>query len=605
MSYGYAGQILKVDLKTGRVTTAATSVYAGKYLGGRGVAARVAWEEIPPRTDAFNPENRLIFMTGPLTGTLAPTSGGRVEVTGVGAQVYPEPRYTRSSMGGHWGAELKYAGYDGIILHGKASSPVYLWVRDGEAEVLDAAGLWGLDTYETQLELRKRHGKRTETVCIGPAGENLSRIAVIQSGLESAAGQGGFGAVMGSKNLKAVAVRGSGGVKVAKPEEFQAACSRAAALAGTPQGSRGRRDAVAKACTMSCTVETCGMRVHKQPGGRVAAVHCCSGYYLNLVPYEEGARAAELANRLGLNHWEIVHGFGGSVGGWLQKCKDAGILKEQDLGVPLRAPLDFDDGEFWCRLLPMMAYRQGIGDIFADGVPRAADRLAKGKAYLPHVAYGFETHWDGHIYGAPCYPYWLVSALTWATDSRDPMVHGYAQAVSRWWDRFRGPLTIEQIKKVAAKTYGFAETVDPESGYRFKAEPTIWHQNRDCVKDSLCVCDQVFPVMYSRETADGAGDTGLEAQLLSAVTGRETSEAELDRIGERIFNLERAIMAREGRTRKDDEEAASYFKQPDPQGIAMDEYYSLRGWDLEKGWPTRAKLNQLSLSDVADELAVY
>jgi len=600
-------------LSSRRFAVAETSIYADMYLGGRGIAARIAWEELPPRTDAYASENRLIFMTGPLTGTLAPTSGARIEITGVGPQVYPEPRYTRSSMGGHWGAMLKYGGYDGIVIYGKASSPVYLWVNDSKAEIAGAEDLWGLDTYETQLELRRRHGRTVETVCIGPAGENLTRIAVIQSGLESAAGQGGFGAVMGSKRLKAITVQGSGAVKVAKPTEFLAACRRAAWLAGTPQGiPEGQREAT-KACTMSCTITACGMNVRRYAGERIAAVHCCSGHYLSLVPVEEGARAADLANRLGLNHWEIIHGFGGSVGGWLQKCKDAGLLSAEELGIPLRAPLDFDDGELWCRLLRMMAYREGAGDLLADGVPRAADRLGKGKAYLPHVAYGFETHWDGHIYGPPCYPYWLVSALTWATDSRDPMVHGYAQAVSRWWDRFKGPLTIEQIKRVAAKTYGSAEAVKPGSGYGFKAEPTIWHQNRDCVKDSLCICDQVFPVMYSRQTPDGAGDTGLEARLLAAATGKATTETELDRVGERIFNLERAIMVREGRTRADDWEATAYFRKPDAQGISMDasrfralmdEYYGLRGWDLERGWPTRAKLAELGLSDVADALAL-
>ncbi|MEM2936672.1 MAG: aldehyde ferredoxin oxidoreductase N-terminal domain-containing protein, partial [Candidatus Bathyarchaeia archaeon] len=196
---GWVGKILRINLSSGKVETGSSRKYAEKYIGGRGMAARIAWEEIPPNIDAYDPENRLIIITGPLTGTLAPTSGGRMTVCGVAPQAYPKPKYTRSSIGGDWGAELKYAGYDGLVVHGKADAPVHVWINDGKVEIRDAARLWGLDTYATQRMIASELGRDVKTLCIGPAGESLVRISIIQSGLENAAGQGGFGAVKGSK----------------------------------------------------------------------------------------------------------------------------------------------------------------------------------------------------------------------------------------------------------------------------------------------------------------------------------------------------------------------------------------------------------------------
>ncbi|MEM2425183.1 MAG: aldehyde ferredoxin oxidoreductase N-terminal domain-containing protein [Candidatus Bathyarchaeia archaeon] len=162
--------------------------YAEKFIGGRGIAAAIAWKEIPFGIDPFSPENKLI-MSGPLTGTIAPTSG-RIVFTGIAPQAYPKPHYTRSNMGGYFGAELKYAGYDGIIIEGKAEKPVHVWIKDEVVEIRNAVNLWGLDTFETQKRLIKEHGEGSQIICIGPAGENLVRIATVHHGLESAAGQG-------------------------------------------------------------------------------------------------------------------------------------------------------------------------------------------------------------------------------------------------------------------------------------------------------------------------------------------------------------------------------------------------------------------------------
>jgi len=597
MPYGWVGKILRVDLTNETIETENTMPIAEKFIGGRGIAAWIGWQEIPPHVDAFHPENRLIFMTGPLTGTLSPASG-RLEVCGKSPQTYPNVHYTRSSMGGHWGPELKYAGFDGIVIHGRSSSHVYIWIEDGEAEIRDGEDLWRLDTFETQKRLIERYGKGTQVCCIGPAGENLSRIATIQSGIENASGQGGFGAVMGSKNLKAIAVKGSGEVRIAFPEKLVELWDYVKMLR-PPQPDAPSNH---KACSMACATR-CSMRVYRRSTGEVLAAHCCSPG-VSLKPQDEGFKVELLCDKYGLNRWEISWmGFRG--GSWFRRAKAAKEFSEEDFGMPI----NLDDPKFWFELLRKITYREGIGDALAEGMPRAAEILEKAKELVPHVAHGYAAHWDGHLYGRPKYPHWLVSALMWATDTRDPIVHCYAQEISRWYGYGSGRLSIQEIERVSEKVYGSRLAVALDSGYQYKAQPTIWHQHRDVIKDSLPVCDQMgFPLIYSEK---GYGDTSVEAKLFSAVTGIQKSEEDLNKFGEMIINLERAIMIREGRTRRDDESIKPYFQKPDSDGIPfdtvkfaklLDEFYELRGWDKTTGRPTREKLEEVGLKDVADEL---
>ena len=218
-SGGWVGKILRVDLTSGKISESSTFDYVPKFLGGRGLGAKICWDEVPPEVGAFDPENRLIFATGPLQGTLAPSSG-RLTVVGKSPQTGPTESFVRSGVGGHFAPELKWAGYDALIIQGKASKPVYLLITDHKAEILDAAGLWGLDTYQTQQTIWKLHGPKTRAMVIGKAGEIESRIASILTDTGNASSQGGFGGVMGSKNLKAIAIRGTGSVTVARPKEL-------------------------------------------------------------------------------------------------------------------------------------------------------------------------------------------------------------------------------------------------------------------------------------------------------------------------------------------------------------------------------------------------
>ena len=214
--YGYTGKIARIDLTTGGVTYVSTWDYVPKYIGGRGICNKIFWDEVGPGVRALDPENKLIIMTGPTTGTGIP-AGGRTVITGIAPQCFPE-QYSWSSIGGWFGAELKFAGYDGLILEGKAAQPSYILIEDEKIRILSAGDIWGMYVYDTQLRLEEIHGKDVKSIAIGPAGENLVRGAIIATANENAAGKGGYGAVFGSKNLKAITVRGTGCVTPADVE---------------------------------------------------------------------------------------------------------------------------------------------------------------------------------------------------------------------------------------------------------------------------------------------------------------------------------------------------------------------------------------------------
>jgi aldehyde:ferredoxin oxidoreductase len=231
--YGWAGKILRVDLTNGKFEIIPTSDYVPTYLGGRGIGARIYWEEVPPEAGAFDPENRLIFVTGPLQGTMAPTSG-RFMVMGKAAQTAPVEAYCRSGVGGHWAPELKWSGFDAVVVFGRSPKPVYIFIHDGKTEIRDASHLWGKDPFTAQEMLWGVHGKQTRVMTIGKAGEMKSRLGIIITDSGDASGQGGYGGVMGSKNLKALAVRGTGSVKVAKPKELMELTRYAGSLFSRP-----------------------------------------------------------------------------------------------------------------------------------------------------------------------------------------------------------------------------------------------------------------------------------------------------------------------------------------------------------------------------------
>jgi aldehyde:ferredoxin oxidoreductase len=646
-AYGWSGKILRVDLSSGTTSTVETMAYARDFIGGVGIASRIAWQELEPGVGPYDPENPLYLMTGPLTGTLA-SGAGRVEILGVAPQQHPSV-FSRSGIGGHWGAELKYAGYDGIVVQGKAQKPVYLWVNEEQVQICDAAGLWGVGTYGTTRALRARHGQRTRVLSCGPAGESLSRIAVIQTETGNAAGQGGFGAVMGAKNLKAIAVQGARGVRIARPREFLDLCTRASREGLTPDNRFGQR---AEARRWTAQTGHLGRTVRLRKCGfcLTRCVHSfvenaravdgtsapgvaeqCWGYTGTSKADSPAAKA--IAGDLGLNGWEISYG----MIPWLQMCKQRGLIRDIDgLDIPVPGkPIEYLQdvapypAEFLHSLVRKIAYREGeLGDALAEGTCYAAERLfgGAGLSLLDRIyprRCGQTDHWTGHwVCTGIRFPWWLPPLLQWCVDTRDPAsdsshqwaVHVRSHVLAA--DSGEGALSMEQVRAVCKRVYGAPNACDSTISYdppEPKVLPALWHSHRGMVVNSLVLCDYEHTRVFSALSEDGAADTALMSKLLSACTGYDVSEAALDRAGERIWNQLRAIDVRTfGRDRAIDESTLDGYAYPALEdGVLLDrerflgmldKYYELSGWNPANGWPTRARLQELGLGDVADEL---
>ncbi|MDD3024779.1 MAG: aldehyde ferredoxin oxidoreductase N-terminal domain-containing protein, partial [Syntrophomonadaceae bacterium] len=519
--FGWMGKILRVDLTNRIISYINTEQYVPKYIGGQGIMHRIAWEEIPKGIGAFDPRNKLMIMTGPLTGTLAPTSG-RAECCSIAAQGFPE-QYTHSGIGGWFPAKLKYAGFDGIIIEGMAASPCYLWVNNGEVEIKNADRLWGLGTYDTQNELKKIHGNSVSSVCIGPAGENKSRIAVIITDTENAFGQGGFGGVAGSKNLKAICVDGKKKVKIARPDEL---LRIRAEVSWPPENNPEREDncffrnfdsgsypqkwskkACSHSCYGSCFYEFKDVPAATRPGAFSGQIGCIAynaiewanekgGSTSPLWPlwsqtFKGGFETSWLCNQYGLNNWEI---YAGMVP-WLVMGNRMGVITEELYGGPINP----NKTEWWAEFLHRIAYREGFGDILSEGVNRAIDILGKKefgetmytgtrlcgmepdpKAKTLQVntpislqeAWGYAEHHSGRgVHSFRSFPNWLLWALAWLTDTRDPFDNKHIKTSSTWLKEYE---------------------TDPYLG---EIGPAITYFNviRGQLKSSLTLCNDAYP----------------------------------------------------------------------------------------------------------------
>ncbi len=663
---GWVGKILRVDLTSRKISEISTFDYVPKFLGGRGLGAKICWDEVPPEVGAFDPENRLIFATGPLQGTLAPTSG-RLMVLGKSPQTSPTESFCRSGVGGHWAPELKWAGYDALIVQGRSSKPVYLWISDQKAEILDATRLWGLDTYQTQQMIWKLHGNKTRVMVIGKAGENQSRIACILTDSGDASGQGGFGGVMGSKNLKAIAVRGTGAATVARPEELmnithtiQKLFSRKSFRSNPYQpeekgfkyniwgGGYGRGSLSLLAGELldlcndpssgysqtpdgcfACPV-SCRSRV-KGPDITTGVAFCAQSYmYLeSMVDKPEKGyskvtwQAAKLADLLGINAYDLM-----AIIPWLSDCYREKLITEEGTGLPLK---EIGSWNFISKLLSMMAERQGFGDLLAEGGQRAAAKLG-GKAerlswmYYPRAGKfgGYREHWV-YLGGFPTGYAVPALALMWVLDNRDALVsHSY---ISMLWG---AASTIGQnaltavpekifplLKPVMKAAYGSEEAAEffrsdgKSLNWKWTAPVVKRYHQYSLLKDSYIVCDILFPYLFNANSPDHVGDVTLESRLYSAVTGIEMSLEESYQKGEILCTLERALAVRDGRTRKDDTLRDLYFEKEDAGGRkylredlerSKSEYYRLMGWDVGSGIPTEPTLERSGLKDVAEDL---
>jgi aldehyde:ferredoxin oxidoreductase len=656
MGYGWQGKILGVDLSDGSTAVIDTMRYASAYLGGKGAAIRIAWEMLPGDVEPYDERNILVFMTGPLTGTLAPTSGRGV-ICSVSPRVYPDPWYTRSNVGGYWAPELKYAGFDGLIVSGISERPVYLLVEDGNASIHGAEELWGLGSFAVQHNLKSTHGTGSQVLAIGPAGENLVRFSTIHHNLSSASGQAGFGAVMGSKKLKAVVVKGSGGVKIADPQRFFDACRDAMEKVRngpnifhmlSDRTSPDDKIVCSAACPCNCEATakknlpasfgsgTLTMLDHcmypglgwerteysrpEAPDYRTAGIPPLEGYLDVLCLIED----------LGLGLWEYFNFYP-----WFEVFRRNGIHSAGGL------QLEIDSGRFWCEFFRLTAHREGAGDIFAEGVLRASERLdelgvpeehreeIRRIARFLQPAYGFPAHRTGRAAESQPSPLWVFSMLHWAFDTRDPMSsHHQSSFLEYIFPPHHGVpepaahVPLEKIKKTYDALFGNGNILDPGfEPMEAKVRYVVWHQHRSCIKDSLLLCDWIFPRTFgsfsSQDEIDRAdhlaGDIDLEAKLFSPATGIEMSSADLELCGERIYNLERALHIRNyGRNRKTDASIEWLCELPEKSdGTKLDEalferivdvYYACRGWHGKDGRPDKDTLRRLEMDDVLQAL---
>ncbi len=617
MSFGYSGKFLRVDLSNGKVyVEERDEAFYRRYFGGRCVIAYHLLRELKPGIDPLSPENLLIFAPGVITG--APIAGsGR---SSVGAKSPLTDAYGEAEAGGFFGAELKRAGFDGIIIKGRAEHPVYLWVHDGEAEIRDARHLWGLDTGDTQEAIRKELGDRLiRTALIGKAGENLVRFACVIHDLRDAAGRVGMGAVMGSKNLKAVAVRGHGKVEVADPEKLRELSSwfienleskagrlhkygtGALMVEGVLSGNlptRNFRDGEfpnPEAISAQRIAETvrvgmegcfaCPVRCKKivkfeEPwkvnpiyGGPEYETLAALGSNCGIDDLKAICKAHELCQRYSLDTIST-----GAVIAFAMECYENGLLTKEDTrGIDL----SFGNAEAMVKMVELIANREGIGDLLAEGVKRAAERIGKGaEKYAVHVK-GEEV---------PMHDPRLKRGLSL----------GYS--VFPTGADHQSNLHDTIVKDFPA--LGIFESVPLEDLGPKKVRLFMYYTNWSVTSNSLLMCDFI------------PWDVNQLTEIVRAVTGWDTSVFELYKLGERSMNMARAFNVREGFSSKDDWLPPRFFTPQtsgplsktavDPKRLerAKRLYYEMMGWNPDTGVPTRAKLEELDISWVADELGL-
>lgn len=598
---GYAGKILRVNLTDGTIKKEPLNMEDAKnYIGARGLGTRYFMKEVDPKVEPFSPDNKLIFMTGPLTGTLA-TSSGRYEVV---AKAPLTGAIGASNSGGHFGPELKYAGYDGIIFEGKSEKPVYLYINDDTVELRDASHLWGKNVFETTDMLLEEAGEDARVACIGPGGEKLVLFATVMNDKHRAAGRSGLGAVMGSKNLKAVVVKGSKSVEVARPKEFLEICKKSRDMLKkhpvTGQGlptygtqilvnilnqsgglpTRNWRDGgvfeyadetSGETLTEKYLVRNKGCFGCNIGCGRVTRI--TEGKFKSFgegPEYEAGwafgadcgvrnleaiSKANFICNELGIDPITM-----GATIACAMEMYEKGILTSKELG----RDLPFGDDEGIVEFTKMTGLREGFGDIMALGSYRMAER-----------------------YGHPELSMTVKKQEMPAYDGRCLQGMGLEYATSnRGACHVRGYLTSPEILGIPVKLDPF---VTDEKASWLKT-----FQDLTAVVDSSGIC--LF-------TTFGIGLPEI-SEMLRTATGFDLTDEEILQAGERIWNLEKLFNLEAGFTKTDDTLPERLLKEPMPSGPAkglvnrldtmLKEYYQVRGWN-EEGIPTDEKLQALGI----------
>ena len=633
-SKGYAGIILRVNLSDGSVNRVPTEDYDGLFLGGRGIAAKIYWDEVPPGIDAFDAENRLVFITGPLAGVPG-FAGSRWQVCGKSPI---HDRFSYSNLGGSWGAELKFAGYDGLVVYGKADGPVYLLVDRDRVEIREATHLTGRGAISCRERLKEELGRAFRVVTVGPAGENKVVFASLVADNDST-GSSGLGAVMGSKNLKAIAVRGTrrkidveDAEKVRKlRQRLRLELKSRFAFDQVILPSLVNPDKMKKDACYGCS-SGCMRLTYRASSGVTGKFMCQAGlfyeararrYYgeINEVPFE----ATKLCDEYGVDTHAIE-----TMIMWLSRCYQAQLLTDEQTGIPL---FKMGSKEFIETLLRKVSHREGFGDVLANGTHKAAEILGnKGQELI--TDYMTRTGYNS-IYGARLY---ITTGLFYAMEPRQPIqqLHEISVPNMLWVMRAAGMenihVTTDVMRGIGKRFWG-SEIAADFSTYEGMALAAARIQDRQYAKECLILCDFLWPIFHSGLSEDHVGDPTLESQVCAAVTGRDIDEQGLYKIGERVFNLQRAIHIREGHNGREDDRLEEFnytvplrgdFGNPgcivpgkngetlSRKGMVVerekfeqmkDEYYQIRGWDVTTGFQKRAKLEELGLGEVAEKLA--
>ena len=633
-SYCVAGKILRVDLTTKRHRVYSTIDYTEKFLGGRGLNWWLLYEGTQPWVTPYDPDNLLVYGTGLLVGTLAPCAA-RFSIdsknpfnSGIGS----------ANSGGHFASELKYAGYDHIVFQGRAKKPVYLCLDDNRVEIKDASHIWGKTTWETDDIIKEELGDRDFQVsCIGPAGENLVRSACIITNRARAAGRCGLGAVMGSKNVKALAVRGTGSIEVKKPKQFMETIDNAwgkikqsrkyeqfsvyGTLGNFPISTleKGKLNIVVKNFQDGYMESERAERIkghlyhNKYEERSLACFVCpyqCSNFYrVNEGPYAplafekmernaivnfgtnlyiDDATAIMKAQALCTEYGLDIDCSSTAIA-WAFECYQRRILGKKDTDG---LELIWGNHEVVMGLLRKIAYREGFGNILAEGVKRASEIIGRGsEKYAVYIK---------------------------DEDNRERMrtAKGWALGVAlalRGGGHTTGASHIELLgldPGICEEVWGVAGASEP-SVYKGKPELVVYFERLHAVLDSLGIC--IFAGNWEGPDLPGPDDF---ANMVSAAMGWEITGKDLMLIGERIHNVGKAFNTlHAGFSRRHDYPPERLMKEPIKSGPTkgdyldrdewdkmLNKYYELHGWDKKTGWQTKECLHSLHLKEIVKDL---
>ncbi|MFC1956047.1 aldehyde ferredoxin oxidoreductase family protein [Chloroflexota bacterium] len=648
---GWAGKILNVDLTTGNIEIESLDrEWAIKCIGGSGFGAGILYDEVGPEVDALSPENISIITAGPLSGTLAPTSGRcelitKSPLTGI---------FGRSNVGGNFGPEMKFAGYDLIIIRGKAEKPVYLWIEDDRVELRDASHLWGQTVWSARdmicsdnrtAVINRRDFGSLSTLLIGPAGENLSLASCIIGGLSRAAAKTGMGAVWGSKSLKGIAVRGSKDVKIAKPAEFLQLCkalwqrfkddplyethrkygtlswvgsaySRSAAGKAMIGGERNEsvedfalaqlfeRNLACFSCPLHCG-HFFNIKEGKYKGTKGEGIEATLQMFaigLRTFNTEFLYRYYNLCSQLGLN----LEAPAAAIN-WAMHLYEAGIITKADAdGIEVT----WGNEDVVLELLRKIAYREGFGELLDDHPIRAAQRLGRGSdKYASHTKGAYTYNFGAGIGTTLHYTLALNTATRGHDAENGPYV--YTPKMREEWG-----INDELLTKLGQERYNAPNIFTEPWAANPKKAQVVSDVNKVCA-----IADMTGMCKFATTQALCVAGMDMQdfSEFLSAATGEIFTADYVDKCAEREVILERVYNAREGIRRMDDYPFFLRWQlehgEPNPlfnyeqlpvtletYDIVLDEYYRLLDCDPQTGIPTRARLEELGLRDVADDL---